>query len=132
MNPLALTKDDPTTIGFVVSCIFACAIDTRELQAWADHVLMTVDTYPSYIVDLSTFDEPLFHIYRIIGFTPHSHLTKTEQMALVGIAFLRGRQQFEPEPNRAQALAALAAHPLVVADFRETFPFLNFEYDRYA
>ncbi len=129
MNQLALNREDSTTIGFVLSCIFDSAIDARELQAWADHVLTTVDASPSYILDLSTFDEPLFHLYQVIGFTPSSPLTEAEEVALVGIAFLRGREQFEPEPSRARALAALAAHPRVAADFRETFPFLNFEYD---
>lgn len=132
MNQFALTKEDSTTIGFVVSSIFAGAIDTRELQAWADHVLATSESYPPYIVDLSTFDEALCHIFRVIGFTPHSPLTETEEVALVGIAFLRGRDQFEPEPTREHALAAIATHPRVIADFCQTFPFLKFEYDRNA
>lgn len=132
MNQFALTKEDSTTIGFVVSCIFAGAIDTRELRAWADHVLVTFESYPAYIVDLSTFDEALFHIFRVIGFTPHSPLTETEEVALIGIAFLRGRDRFEPEPSREQALAAVATHPRIVADFCQTYPFLNLNYDRNA
>ena len=52
MKQLALTRENSATIGFVVSCIFAGAIDKRELQAWADHVLVSADSYPLYIVDL--------------------------------------------------------------------------------
>jgi hypothetical protein len=129
MKELALTKENSATIGFVVSCIFAGAIDKRELQAWADHVLVSTDSYPPYIVDLSTFDEPLFHISRVVGFVPHSNLSDSEKDALVGIAFVRGREQFEPVPSRDQALAALAAHPPVLARFRETFPFISVQYD---
>ena len=76
-----------------------------------------------------TFDEELCHIYRVIGFVPHSGLSDTEKVALVGIAFVRGREQFEPVPSREQALAALAAHPPVLARFRDTFPFINVQYD---
>jgi hypothetical protein len=132
MKQLALTKENSTTIGFVVSCIFAGAIDKQELQAWADHVLVSTDSYPLYIVDLSTFNEDLFHIFRVIGFVPHCDLTETEKDALVGIAFVRGREQFEPVPSQDQALAALAAHLPVLARFRDTFPFISVQYDHAA
>ena len=132
MKQFALTKEDSLTTGFVVSCLFAGAIDKRELQDWVDHVLISTDSYPLYIVDLSTFDEALCHIFRVIGFVPHSGLTETEKDALVGIAFVRGRERFEPVPSRDEALAALAAHPRVLARFRETFPFINMQYDHAA
>lgn len=132
MKQLALTKENSTTIGFVVSCIFAGAIEKRELQAWADNVLVSSDSYPLYIVDLSTFDKALSHIFRVIGFVPHCDLSDTEKDALVGIAFVRGREQFDPAPSRDQALAALSAHPTVLARFRETFPFISVEDDHAA
>jgi len=59
MAQLFLDKENSATIGFVVSCAFAGAINTKEIQAWADHVLVTADSCPPYLVDLSTFDEPL-------------------------------------------------------------------------
>jgi hypothetical protein len=119
-----LTKENSATIGFVVSCIFTGAIDKQELRAWADHVLMTTETSPLYIVDLSTFDEPLTHLFKIIGFVPHSGLSDEEKVALAGIAFMRGHEQFEPLPTREEALAALARYPQVLTRFRETFPFI--------
>src|SRR5689334_13849932 len=39
MTHLALTKDDSATIGFVVACLFAGAIDIQELRSWADPFL---------------------------------------------------------------------------------------------
>ena len=128
MRHLGLTKENSTTIGFVVSCIFAGAIDKQELQQWADHVLVSTDSHPLYIVELSTFDETLFHIFRVIGFVPHCDLTDPEKVALVGIAFVRGREQFEPVPSRDQAMAALGAQPHVLARFRDTFPFISVDY----
>jgi hypothetical protein len=129
MKQLALTKENSATIGFVVSSVFAGAIDRQELQAWGDHVLASTDSYPLYIIDLSTFDEALFHIYKVIGFAPCSGLTDAEGDALVGIAFVRGREQFEAVPSRDRALAALAKHPHVLTRFRETFPFIALPHD---
>ena len=132
MTHLALTKDDSATIGFVVACLFAGAIDIQELRSWADHVLATSDACPTYITDLSTFDQPLFHIYRLIGFVPNSGLTDSERVALVGIAAARGRDPFEPLPTKEQSLAALAAQRHLPARFRATFPFIHFEDDHAA
>jgi len=129
MKRLALEKENSATIGFVVSCVFASAIDLPELRAWADHVLVTTDSCPVYIVDLSTFDDSLFHILRVIGFVPGSGLDEEEEIALVGIAFARGREQFEPKPTKQQALAALAAHPDILLRFHDTFPFINVQRD---
>jgi hypothetical protein len=132
MTNLALTKDDSATIGFVVACLFAGAIDVRELRSWAEHVLTASDACPTYVIDLSTFDQPLFHIYRLIGFVPSSALTDSERVALVGIAAARGRDPFEPVPTKEQALAALAAQRHLLTRFRATFPFIHFEYDHVA
>jgi hypothetical protein len=40
---------------------------------------------------------------------PHCDLSDIEKDALVGIAFVRGRERFEPVPSRDQALSALVA-----------------------
>jgi hypothetical protein len=132
MTPPALTKDNSATIGFVVLCLFRGAIDIDELHAWVDHIYATTDSCPTYFVDLIAYDEPLTHIFRTIGFHPESRLSADERVALTGIAFLRGREQFEPEPTRDEAVAALAAHPHIASRFRETFPFIIFEYDHAA
>ncbi len=123
---LELTRDASATIGFVVSCLFSEAIDKSELQTWADHVIGSADSYPLYLLDLSTFDRELCHLYEVIGFVPHCGLSDSEDDALVGIAYARGRSPFEPEPTREQALAALRQHPQVLERFRATFPFIEF------
>ena len=132
MAHLALTKNDSATIGFVLACLFKGAIDRQELRAWADYVLTTTDSCPPYVADLSTFDQPLSHIYRLIGFVPSSGLTDSERIGLVGIAVVRGRGQFEPVPTKEEALTALAAHRDLVPRFREIFPFISLEYDQVA
>ncbi|WP_395738557.1 hypothetical protein [Prosthecobacter sp.] len=130
MNPQAITKENASTIGFVVSCLFAQAVSTAELQTWAGNVLLTVDPCPACLVELCTFEGPLHKIFEVIGFVPGGDLSDEEKTALVGIAHVRGITPYEPEPDRAHALAALAAHPQIMADFRETFPFIAFPQDR--
>lgn len=132
MKSLGLTKDDSRTIGFVTACLFAGAIDVRELRSWADHVLATSDDCPAYITELSTFDQPLAHIYRVIGFAPSSGLTDSERAALVGLAITRGREPFEPVPTKEQALVALTMHRHLVTRFRATFRFIYFRDDHTA
>ena len=124
-----LTKGDSSTIGFVVACLFSRAIDKHELHTWALHILATEDSCPPYFVDLMDFDEPLFHIHKVIGFVTGSGLSEDEKTALVGIAFVRGRDQFEPVPTKEQALDALAAHDSVLTRFRRTFPFIDLQYE---
>ena len=127
MTSPAITKDNSATIGFVVSCLFAQAISKDELRAWVDHIFTITDSPPTYLVDLGIFDEPLSHIFKVIGFVPHCDLDDSERNALVGIAYSRGRSRFEPEPTREQALAALKLHPEVLARFCATFPFIEIQ-----
>ena len=125
----ALTKDNSATIGFVVASLFAGAISKAELRAWTDHIFAITDSQPTYLVDLCTFDEPLSHLFKVIGFVPHCDLSDLEGDALVGIAFARGHSRCEPEPTREQALAILKLHPQILTRFHDTFPFIEFEYD---
>ncbi len=121
-----LTFEDSQTIGFVVVCYFSNSIDTDELHAWAEHVLRTCDDYPPYILDLMEFDQARFHIFRTIGFNPESKLTRNQEIALYGIAYLRGREVYDGPP-REKALAMLKRCPEVARRFRLTFPFLALE-----
>jgi hypothetical protein len=126
---LALEKENSTTIGFVVASLFAGAIDKAELRAWADHVLATNELCPLYVVDLSTFDQMPADVFNVIGFVPHCDLVDSEEDALVGIAYARGRNRFEPIPTKEQALKLLRLHPQVLARFRVTFPFIDLNRD---
>ena len=119
-----LTRDDSSTIGFVVACYFANAIDTAELRQWAEHVIVFGTKYPTYIIDLLEFDEPRFHVYRVIGFTPSAGLTQREDDALSGIAYARGRDVHDG-PSKHRALLALRSCPHVRSAFGSVFPFLE-------
>ena len=119
-----LTRDDSSTIGFVVSCYFANAIDTAELRQWAEHVVVFGTEYPRYILDLLEFDEARFHIYRVLGFSPSSEFSKKASDALSGVAYARGREVFDGPPRHV-ALLALRRCPDIQSRFNSVFPFLE-------
>lgn len=119
-----LTRDDSSVIGFVAASFFENAIDTAELRQWAEHVVASYSDYPDYIIDFLEFDEPRFHLYRVVGFTSDRELSETESLALSGIAYARGREVYDG-PQRQEALDALRACRHVQAEFESTFPFLG-------
>jgi hypothetical protein len=119
-----LDRDDSVTIGFVVACLFRQAISVEELRAWADHVLLSAPAYPNYVTELSLFDGYFKDIFGVIGFVPSRGLSEDQELAVGGVALVRGREPFDPPASRTEALAALGRHPEVLAEFRSTFPFL--------
>lgn len=119
-----LTRDDSSTIGFVLACYLAGAIDISELQGWAERVMVTSPNYPGYIVDLRDFAGPKAQVFRIVGFTASGGLTDTDHHALSGIAFLRGVRQLDG-PTEVISMSALGKRPLMLATFLRLFPDIN-------
>jgi hypothetical protein len=124
-----LTQEDSSLIGFVVACYFCDAIDNNDLNKWAEYIIATRDSYPPYILDLLYFDEPRFHIYRTIGFTPSSVTNQKEDIALFGITYLRGRSHLDGPPQEV-ALAKLKTSVAIQKRFRDTFPFIEVPLER--
>lgn len=117
-----LTREDSTRIGFVVGALMTGAIDSTEVAGWAEHVLSTSQHYPPWIIDLLDFQEAAFHIYRVIGFTPSSGLSPSQDRALAGIALVRGREIDTAIVSVAAAKQALISHPEILARFQAEFP----------
>ena|ERR1700761_3155662 len=119
-----LTKDDSATIGFVTACLFAGAININEFSQWVLFVVENQKEIPSYLLDLLDFKEALFKIYKVIGFVPPWPGTEDEKLALLGIAYNRGREPFQCPLKREEAVEKLRQFPSVQQTFVETFPFL--------
>jgi hypothetical protein len=120
-----LTKDDSSVIAFVVACYFTGAIDTPELNEWAETIMVSSAHYPNYIVDLREFVDPTkWHIYRVIGFAPSEGPTDLERIALSGIARLRGNNLLDAPPADEGA-SALRQCPSILTTFRQHFPGVN-------
>ena len=124
MAAFHLIKSNSATIGFVIACLFERAISVDELRDWADFVLTSETDYPDYILDLSSFTGYAKDIYAVLGFVPDREFTDDQRLALLGHAYMRGRDPADPGTSRAEALAALNENPEIHAEFKKTFPFL--------
>ncbi|MFF2550743.1 hypothetical protein ACFVUS_07065 [Nocardia sp. NPDC058058] len=122
-----LTHEDCDTIGFVISCLFDQSIDTAELRAWCEHVIVSneMDDIPQYMFELVSFDGDLSELFDILGFTPSFEPSQQEDAALYGIAFQRGVEVYDPPVSGVSALEALRLRPDVLQRFRATFPFIE-------
>lgn len=122
----SFSSENSETIGFVFSCVFTSAIDISELRDWCVYVINQndVESIPPYIFDLMDFDQPLAHLYKVIGFAPVWKHTDDEADALYGIAIQRGRELFNPPVSKPSALELLRKNPSIAERFRRTFPFI--------
>ena len=122
-----LTRDDSSQIGFVTACLFSEAITLDDLHNWCVHLISQHDVadLPSYVFELVDFDGYLKDIYETIGFSAGFSRTPSEDLALQGLAVLRGRQPYELHVSPAQAVSMVAQHPEILARFREVFPFIE-------
>jgi hypothetical protein len=121
---MQIDRDESADLDFVLAALMAGAIDVGELRAWSDHAVSVLDEPPGWLFDLAYFDGPAFHVYDVIGFTPHGY--KGNDDALAGIAVERGRTIDETIRTSKAARQALKRHPEVAERFRSAFPFLDF------
>lgn len=124
-----LTRENDETIGFVVGCLFAGAIDMAELRRWCETVIernAPRDT-PDYLFDILEHDGHPADVFRLIGFVPASSSDEETAAALSGLALRRGLPRGDFPETDAIALAALERRPDVEQRFRETFPFRGSE-----
>ena len=84
-----LTKNDSGRIKFVLSCFIAGSIDRQELRKWGEQVIAQSDDFPDYMLDLISFDQPRFHIYKTIGFVPSDTLTENVRQTIDQLAAYR-------------------------------------------
>lgn len=129
VNRPRLTKEDSYDIGFVKSSLIIGAITRDEFQEWLYKTIKEndVNELPSYIFNLIDFNDFLFKIVDIIGFSPNPGLTDYEYDAIYGIAIKRFGNLFDMPISKKAALKALDQHPSILKCFKETFPFIKIE-----
>lgn len=118
---------DDELIGFVSACLISGAINSKELNLWAEDVLAknSLSDIPDYILDLISFNAPSFKIYKIIGFVPNAKDLPEGSLEFSGLAALRGRLSSNTDVDIFQALSALHKRPDIVERFKQVFPFLD-------
>ena len=119
-----LTRENSSTIAFVLNCYLSNSISTDELQQWAIRIMELTEAYPDYISELASFDTPRFHIYKTIGFSPSRSFTNQEDEAIFEITYLRNRDVFDG-PTRERALNSLHMNQTILTEFRTAFPFIQ-------
>ena len=122
-------KDNNRDLDFVLNCLFCQSINLNEMSMWIDKVIETsvLEKIPDYVFELSATNFDKFNIcdiYEIIGFVTDGQFSKYD-LAIYGIAFLRGFDVFDSPVSKEQALQALEENPHILDEFRRFFPFIE-------
>ncbi|HGO9212997.1 TPA: hypothetical protein ACLBIP_000349 [Neisseria meningitidis] len=119
-------KENSTDLNFAIGSIYCQAINLTEFEMWVEKIIREVDLdeIPNYFFDLIDF-QSLYDLIDIIGFVPENNLSKNQDNALTGIAFLRGIDVYDPPVSKEKALKALEKHPEIYQRFQHFFPFVE-------
>ena len=127
MSMWKICINDSEDLDFVLACLFSQAIDRKELNLWAEEVVKTspIENIPSYIFELVDFEDSLLRLDEIIGFTPDTSLSKKDELAIYGIAFLRGVDVYDSPVTKSKAIQSLKESPEIYKRFKKFFPFIE-------
>ena len=122
-----ITKEQGQDLSFATYCLLSAAINSQEFKLWLEKVVLDIpaDNTPFYIFDLIDFEGEVADIYNILNFVPNTDLSKDQDDALTGIAFLRGIDIYDPPVSKEKALKALEKHPEIYQRFQHFFPFVE-------
>ena len=121
-------KENSNDLGFVLSCFFSQALTMNEFKKWLDIVIMDTPTneLPNYFFDLVDFNQANFHLTNVIGFSPSNDLSRHEEYAIEGIAYIRKvRPLIDMSVKEETALKALQNNPQILERFKKFFPFVQ-------
>ena len=120
-------KEKGSDLSFVIYCLFDSAISNKEFQLWVERVIdgTNFDDIPMYMFDLVTFDDYPSELTEIIGFVPHSELNDKEEDAILGIAFLRGIDVYDPRISKEEAIKRLRDNQHIYEKYKHFFPFIE-------
>lgn len=120
-------KENNSDLNFVLANLYSQSININEFNRWIDMIIshMPTNEIPNYLFDLIDFNQPLFHISKIIGFVPDNDLSEAEQNALTGIAFLRKISLYNTDMTKERALKALEGNPHILNRYKLFFPFVE-------
>ncbi|MDG2944688.1 hypothetical protein [Exercitatus varius] len=116
-------KNSNEDLNFALGCLYCQCISLSEFKLWIEKVIRDTnsDNIPNYLFDLLDFNEPLFHMSNVIGFTVKNNLSEEDKLALYGIAYLRGVKIYDPPVTRNIALNYLENKPEISNKFNRFF-----------
>ena len=120
-------KENSEDLSFVINCLTSGLITLEEFKKWIERVIsdLPIDDIPLYFFELLEFDDSLFKIIKVIGFSPVGHLAEDENKALYGIIYLRNIKPYEKIFSKKVALKALKRNPHIYQRFKDFFPFIE-------
>ncbi|AGT05991.1 hypothetical protein cgp_2481 [Corynebacterium glutamicum MB001] len=72
-----VTQDDSEDLGFAFDCLIVDAITLDELKEWIYRVIVEMDEFPDYLIDITDVSHKhdlILGYQDIVGFWPYSTL----------------------------------------------------------
>ena len=120
-------KENSEDLGFAISCFFKGAITADEFKKWLEIVLMDTptDELPNYFF-FDLIDGDVFDIFKNMSYVPHDNLSRYEEYAVEGIAYIRKvRPLIDMVVKEETALKSLQNNPKILERFKKFFPFVE-------
>ena len=120
----AIYKENSEDLGFALMCLSYQSITIEELKKWLDIVLMDTPTeeLPNYFFDL--IDGDVFDIFKNMSYVPHDNLSRYEEYAVEGIAYIRKvRPLIDYGGQRRNSIKILAKQSPNIGTFQEVLSF---------
>ena len=128
-----IIKDNNQDLSFAMDCLSIGAISVSEFKSWLEIVIRDnpIDDIPGYIFDILDSNNIKLDIYKILGFSLSTVLSKQERKAVYGIAYTRRPDYgagYDVSVSKSVALKALQNNPKKYWNvLRNSFLLLRFE-----
>ena len=125
-----IIKDNNRDLSFAMDCLSIGAISVSEFKAWLEIVIRDnpIDDIPGYIFDILDSNNIKLDIYKILGSSLSTVLSKQERKAVYGIAYTRRPDYgagYDVSVSKSVALKALQNNPQILERFKKFFPFVE-------
>ncbi|AOF54024.1 hypothetical protein BKG91_10810 [Rodentibacter caecimuris] len=122
-------KGNDQDLSFALDCLYCQAINLEEFKLWIYRIIETssVDEVPVYFYDLLDFDDSLFKLSKVIGFSVKSYLSCEGEYSIYGISYIRGIDVFDSPVNKLEAISYLKLNEEILSKFKFFFPFIYIE-----
>ena len=125
-----IIKDNNQGLSFAMDCLSIGAISVPEFKSWLEIVIRDnpIEDIPDYVFDILDSNNIKLDIYKILGFSLSTVLSKQERKAVYGIAYTRRPDygmDYDVSVSKLIALKALQNNPQILERFKKFFPFVE-------
>ena len=125
-----IIKDNNQDLSFAMDCLSIGDISVPEFKSWLEIVIRDnpIEDIPDYVFDILDSNNIKLDIYKILGFSLSTVLSKQERKAVYGIAYTRRPDygmDYDVSVSKLIALKALQNNPQILERFKKFFPFVE-------